>query len=1241
MKPFAQPVRPEDVAALVDLTVAGHADTQSMADLQLEGIAAIYNILCERSLAYLADEVGMGKTYQALGLVALIWNEKPDARVLFICPRQNLQVKWRDDYVRFYASNYRRKQGLGDDRAASILFGEPVHRPVLFHNLRSWTPTIGMRERIAPILRHTSFTRPVYVTSNDLGAMNELWDRTSQKLRSWGLFDARRPQRLSQGNASEQLSLAFADALNAKLTEEVSGRPYFDLVIVDEAQCLRNPDNQTNRVLFAALKDHVNKWLFMSATPAHSGPEDIPKVVNHYPDKGKILDPNLVKDLSSMQEALQAFLVRRSRQYSTRPANTTVGKVEYRKHESQGWGVPDDEMRSLDTLAMGLVQKGLVNVLGGRSNRYRIGFLSSFESLQSSVERTLPVHSSDSDAQDEQADGDWHRDRIDSLRETEAPDSRFIHRLATSFEERFGKPLPHPKLDSVVNRVSPLAFGTDTEQGGHKFLVFTRRVSTVSALCERLILRHQKSIEDRVRRCWGKRIDWGGSSARVEESDDAEDPEGFDTDPGTSPFRAAMSRKGWLFRYRQTFRASGRNALFFEDGWLRRLCRAGGVEPSTAAANLPQALWAESWTHASRSAGMRRQQYRAERVRYLAVQAIRRFPGVFGLDDQSATPWRTAYEAVLHDHLPQADPAEKPHDAPELFTQPTLWTEWDERFPDGPLSLPGCAPQRVQKAADPCDDLYRRQIARTLLGQTFRLTDTLLDLYFADTKSEQDSDGFPKRFLDWLDSNDPSSRQVRRECAQWIEHLRLILDSCLEGAGKSWRELASRESWSQLYNPLPVIGVVGGSSAHSIATKQFRTPSNPRVIVCTDTLKEGVDLHLFCDRVLHYGVAWTSGDLEQRVGRVDRFFSQIERRLQQEGAPPDVNLHIGYPHVVASLEREQIQRVIERQERAEQLMDSALASMRGESNELVAGASSPREDNFERVPYAGRRNRYPRNGRQIVAVSKREARESARHYGVWWEHFVEAARACGWEVSPEHGMPVREATLFGKNAGAEDHKLEWRFDASLGRYIITLSNFQWANCAAVDMGRRRRLIGRNYRDESFLGLLVPTPEEGLDLSSICRLTSVLKGELPRPDRRAAANWDQPLSLAANGDVKWVSDHAASAVIPRRDRNREQRITLIAQEGSVQLSSIVAPRDELEHRSEWGGAPTAENIRSWALKETNRLTLGHLAVHDRESLIFGVHVLHGDAPEGLRRQLIDEVAWRADAWEAALTGTDRR
>ncbi len=1235
MKPFTRQVHEKDVGELIDLTVIGdnQENTRSMADMQLEGVAALYNILCKRNFAYLADEVGMGKTYQALALAALLWNEKPDARILFISPRQNLQVKWVDDYRRFFASNYRRRQGLGDDRAASVLFGRPVHRPVHFDNLRTWAVSLGMPERIASFVRHTSFSRPVYLTSNDLDDMDDLWSRTRGRLRACGLFGVKRPRKLSPERASEQLNLAFAAALNTKIREQAGEQCYFDLVIVDEAQCLRNPDNQRNRVLFTSLKGHVNKWLFMSATPAHGGPGDLPTILNHYPDCGEVLDPELTEDLPALQNALQTCLVRRQRRYRTKPNPTTVGKDRYRHHDPRGWGVRDREMTALGTLAMALVQKGLVGVLQGRNNRYRIGFLSSFESLQSSIRGTLPAATSDLPRREEEASGDWHRDSSDGFSESQAPDSDFIQHYASDFEKRFGMPLPHPKIDSVVDRIAPLAFGSDTQRGGHKFLIFTRRVSTVHTLRDRLMLRHKEAIEARIQRCWGIKLDWTGKSIHTNELEGDDDPEGFDSEGDESPFRKAMSKGGWLFRYRQTFRTSGRNATFFEDGWLSRLCRAGGVDPEVAAAELPDELWAESWTHASQSSGKSRRQHRAQRVRYLAVQALRRFPRIFGLDNKSAAPWKAAYEAALHGHLERAKVGRNPHRAPQLFTQQTLWTAWDKQFPEGPMALPVATPHAQKVSAE---DLHRRQVARTLLGQTFRLTDTLLDLYFADNPSKTTasaSAAFPQRFLDWLATDDASARKLRHDCSQWLAHLRLIVDSCLDGGGREWRELAREESWEQLFNPQEVIGVTGGSGAHRTATRQFRTPSLARVIVCTDVLKEGVDLHLFCDRVLHYGVAWTAGDLEQRVGRVDRFFSQIERRLSQEGAPPDVRLDIGYPHVVASLERNQVERVIERQKRAELLMDSPLAGANNDSKDMIVGAHAARLQKRDLGPYQPHHRTDRR--RNIVMVSQEAARKSADHYIRWYAQFKRALARCGRQISPDDPKPVRIASLDSE----VEREIKWTYDAALHRYILTFSSVPQDTETALGEGMRRRLTGKVRRVESFIRLLVPTPMEAEDGSSIAHLIAALDGQAPRADANAALRWQRPLAALASDDVQWLSDHRARIVVPRG--NRSQSVTLSAHEGGVHIASIVAPLKELDICRNWGGAPTAERVRDWALDNNNLLPLGYLDVHSRDGLVFNVHVLHGKLSDTARRKLIQEVAWRADAWEAALTGDDRQ
>ena len=1226
MTTFTDSIRPEDVGELLDLTVAGDPATTSMADLQLRGIAALYNTLCLQPLAYLADEVGMGKTYQALGLAAVLWNEKPDARILFISPRENLQVKWFDDYKRFFASNYRRAQGLGDDRAASVLFGEPIHRPVLCNNLRSWTPLLGTPEPVAAFLRHTSFSRPVYTTSRDYADLGALWEDVRDRLHSWSLFEVHKPKRLTAENASAALNRAFSRALNAKLTAEAHpDQPYFDLVVVDEAQCLRRPDNQTNSVLHRALEGQAGKWLFMSATPAHGGPSDVHTVLNHYPGAGELIPEDAASDLRGLQRHLQRFMVRRSRTYKTGSSEVRVKKDQYRRHERDAWSVRDEDMTTLQTLAMGLVQKGLVDVLQGRSNRFRVGFLSSFESLQSSLQRTAGPGR----AADEEEPGDWHHGQSDGATEPQAPDTAFIEDIASDFETRFEQPLPHPKIESVVDRIAPLAFGSDEAAGGEKFLVFTRRVSTVETLRRRLTARYIQAIEARARRCWGRKIDWDGGGVALEAVDESNDPEAFDEDAQGDPFRAAMSNKGWLFRYRQTFRDSGRNVLFFEDGWLLRLCQAGGVDPAAAAQRLSETLWAESWTHASRSAGAKRQQqHRAARLRYLAVQAILREPEVFGLDEQRAAPWRDAYEVALHHHLERANPASEPHVDLGLFDEASLWVRWDARM--APLSLPAADPNVV--TGEPGREaLLQRHVVRTLLAQVFRLTDTIVDLFFADELARERKSGFADAFLDWATSDDPAAKLLRADARDWLTHLRLIVDSSLDGAGRPWRELARKESWDQLYKLSAVLGVTGGSGAHRTATRQFRTPSLPRVIVCTDTLKEGVDLHLFCDRVLHYGVAWTSGDLEQRVGRVDRFFSQIERRLSA-AATNEVTLEVGYPHVVASIEKTQVDRVIERQKRAELLMDSPLGGTLDEERELGIDSGPQRASGPELGPFGA--PTFPSEGRRLVAVSSAQAQASADHYARWYGRLVRALQDAGWTVKPADQRPVREATLVGPNT---QHELSWGFDAALRRYTLTISDPPWEREGTFSGGKRLRTIDKTKREQTFARLLIPTPEVGDDPESIERLLELLRGAEPRICTDARTRWSAAAEEVSDGEVEWLGEHKASARVLRGER--AHKITMYAYEGGVRVVGIVSALDNLASRPEWGDEPTKDGVRGWALGKTNELALGYLDVHERDGLLFGVHVLHGELSMDARSQLLREVAWRADQWEATLTGED--
>ncbi|WP_426441104.1 helicase-related protein [Bradyrhizobium genosp. P] len=56
----------------------------------------------------------------------------------------------------------------------------------------------------------------------------------------------------------------------------------------------------------------------------------------------------------------------------------------------------------------------------------------------------------------------------------------------------------------------------------------------------------------------------------------------------------------------------------------------------------------------------------------------------------------------------------------------------------------------------------------------------------------------------------------------------------------------------------------------------FNTPFFPEVLVASSVLAEGVDLHLSCRHVIHHDLSWNPSTLEQRTGRVDRIGSKAE-----------------------------------------------------------------------------------------------------------------------------------------------------------------------------------------------------------------------------------------------------------------------------------------------------------------------------------------------------------------------------
>jgi ERCC4-related helicase len=85
----------------------------------------------------------------------------------------------------------------------------------------------------------------------------------------------------------------------------------------------------------------------------------------------------------------------------------------------------------------------------------------------------------------------------------------------------------------------------------------------------------------------------------------------------------------------------------------------------------------------------------------------------------------------------------------------------------------------------------------------------------------------------------------------------------------------------------------------------FNTPFFPEVLVASSVLAEGVDLHLSCRHVIHHDLSWNPSTLEQRTGRVDR----IGAKAETVGQPIEVFL----PYVGGTQDEKQYRVVMDRE----------------------------------------------------------------------------------------------------------------------------------------------------------------------------------------------------------------------------------------------------------------------------------------------------------------------------------------
>lgn len=87
------------------------------------------------------------------------------------------------------------------------------------------------------------------------------------------------------------------------------------------------------------------------------------------------------------------------------------------------------------------------------------------------------------------------------------------------------------------------------------------------------------------------------------------------------------------------------------------------------------------------------------------------------------------------------------------------------------------------------------------------------------------------------------------------------------------------EGKEETVRALQVVRMVNGETRRETRERlmlAFNSPLMPEILISSSVLGEGVDLHRFCRHVIHHDLCWNPSTLEQRTGRLDRIRCKAE-----------------------------------------------------------------------------------------------------------------------------------------------------------------------------------------------------------------------------------------------------------------------------------------------------------------------------------------------------------------------------
>lgn len=933
---------------------------KALAERQMQVICSAYHYLsqAENNLIYIADEVGLGKTYIAAGIAMLLRHFSlniSDHKDVIIVPKKNLQVKWQKELNNFIKNNYLDDNDkIKDQYTNQYMIKDRIYPveekdAITIFRMSSFSAVGMVRQRketltylIEDIFNNNELAKEVLYEAYNQRFFNQNNQSSLRKIIGY-LFNALSPKiscLIVDEAHNYKHGLGSEDHDNA-IRNEVTAR---FLGAVNDATLLAGFPQLKKRIKFPLAE----KIICLSATPKDRSLLEIRNQLDCFTNKHILANCKKPEDV---KEQLKRFLIRGNMEYQIKSETVSrnQGRFEHRNGNVNKNLEPEiiTVKDGFESVFWQLLQYKSIKHLELNNNAsFEMGMLAGFETYQLDCDKKrVEKHKNGVKQEHEQKEYEQTAHR----HQKESQDHNVIKKLIESYLETFkNEPPPHPKMDRLENEL------LQQVERQEKSLIFVRRIATAYELEKRLLARYQKNI------VVGKHLNFTGrfKKYRTKEVEDLlnqyQDYEYLLKSEDV--FHVLLNRN----EIRSTVAELVNSTNVAEEG-IARLSYA--YQNNT--------LFAEE---VNKYIQFKRQNVSSE-FRQITIAALldsdKPYKEELVEDDDNSDVDKTLDGYFFSDYFKKGMRGFRyktkfyrenwfdlniyllnyyfqflSFDDLELKEMVNNWRKdkrkhqnflkFQNEFADY-IQQKGRISTNIHRQEHSCEELKENtcltDIFTTLLISEFEvwlqkrlerdnMSALLQDLYLLNTivktifrngsgliagfVADAYEDDFSVSLIDLIRNNDAPFHFVLKELKTILKDFDLII-------AVNFPDRNPEKISSILQQQVPVVGTTGIDKIdRGDLAARFRMPGYPYVLVTTDIFREGEDLHTYCQNVYHYGIAWNPSEMEQRTGRIDRINSMSYRVLNEMNELTFENMiQVFYPYIANSVEVNQLVRVLE------------------------------------------------------------------------------------------------------------------------------------------------------------------------------------------------------------------------------------------------------------------------------------------------------------------------------------------